>query len=87
MDVSRKYGIQRYHQVSTDEDYDDLPLDRSDLFFTESTPIHTSSPYSSSKAGEALLVMVYNRIYGFPEKIMNMAYSSAQHFMMIVVDR
>ena len=50
MDACRKYGIQRYHQVSTDEVYGDLPLDRPDLFFTEETPIHTSSPYSSSKA-------------------------------------
>ena len=47
MDACRKYGIQRYHQVSTDEVYGDLPLDRPDLFFTEETPIHTSSPYSS----------------------------------------
>ena len=51
MDACRKYGIKRYHQVSTDEVYGDLPLDRPDLFFTEETPIHTSSPYSSSKAG------------------------------------
>ena len=51
MDACRKYGIQRYHQVSTDEVYGDLPLDRPDLFFTEETPIHTSSPYSASKAG------------------------------------
>ena len=50
MDACRKYGIKRYHQVSTDEVYGDLPLDRPDLFFTEETPIHTSSPYSSSKA-------------------------------------
>ena len=54
MDACRKYGIQRYHQVSTDEVYGDLPLDRPDLFFTEETPIHTSSPYSSSKAGADL---------------------------------
>ena len=51
MDACRKYGIQRYHQVSTDEVYGDLPLDRPDLLFTEETPLHTSSPYSSSKAG------------------------------------
>ncbi len=56
MDACRKYGIKRYHQVSTDEVYGDLPLDRPDLFFTEETPIHTSSPYSSSKAGADLLV-------------------------------
>ena len=57
MDACRKYGIRRYHQVSTDEVYGDLPLDRPDLFFTEETPIHTSSPYSSSKAGADLLVL------------------------------
>ena len=64
-----KYGIQRYHQVSTDEVYGDLPLDRPDLFFTEETPIHTSSPYSSSKAGADLLVMAYYRTYGLPVTI------------------
>ena len=69
MDACRKYGIQRYHQVSTDEVYGDLPLDRPDLFFTETTPIHTSSPYSSSKAGADLLVMAYNRTYGLPVTI------------------
>lgn len=66
MDACRKYGIQRYHQVSTDEVYGDLPLDRPDLFFTEKTPLHTSSPYSSSKAGADLLVGAYYRTYGFP---------------------
>ena len=69
MDACRKYGIQRYHQVSTDEVYGDLPLDRPDLFFTETTPIHTSSPYSSSKAGADLLVLAYHRTYGLPVTI------------------
>ena len=69
MDACRKYGIKRYHQVSTDEVYGDLPLDRPDLFFTETTPIHTSSPYSSSKAGADLLVMAYHRTYGLPVTI------------------
>jgi dTDP-glucose 4,6-dehydratase len=69
MDACRKYGIKRYHQVSTDEVYGDLPLDRSDLFFTETTPIHTSSPYSSSKAGADLLVLAYYRTYGLPVTI------------------
>ena len=69
MDASRKYGIKRYHQVSTDEVYGDLPLDRPDLKFTEETPIHTSSPYSSSKAGADLLVMSYYRTYGLPVTI------------------
>ena len=69
MDACRKYGIKRYHQVSTDEVYGDLPLDRPDLFFTEETPIHTSSPYSSSKAGADLLVLAYHRTYGLPVTI------------------
>ncbi|WP_297964503.1 dTDP-glucose 4,6-dehydratase [uncultured Anaerovibrio sp.] len=69
MDACRQYGIKRYHQVSTDEVYGDLPLDRPDLFFTEETPLHTSSPYSSSKAGADLLVMAYHRTYGLPVTI------------------
>lgn len=69
MDACRKYGNIRYHQVSTDEVYGELPLDRSDLFFTEETPIHTSSPYSSSKAGADLLVSAYYRTYGLPATI------------------
>ena len=66
MDACREYGIKRFHQVSTDEVYGDLPLDRPDLFFTEKTPIHTSSPYSSSKAAADLLVLAYYRTYGLP---------------------
>ena len=69
MDACRKYGITRYHQVSTDEVYGDLPLDRPDLFFTEETPIHTSSPYSSSKAAADLLAMAYRRTYELPVTI------------------
>ena len=69
MDACRKYGIKRYHQVSTDEVYGDLPLDRPDLLFTEDTPLHTSSPYSSSKASADLLVMAYHRTYGLPVTI------------------
>jgi dTDP-glucose 4,6-dehydratase len=69
MDACLKYGIERYHQVSTDEVYGDLPLDRPDLFFTEETPIHTSSPYSSSKAAADLLALAYNRTYGLPVTI------------------
>ena len=69
MDACRKYGIQRFHQVSTDEVYGDLPLDRPGLFFTEETPLHTSSPYSSSKAGADLLVMAYHRTYQLPVTI------------------
>ncbi len=69
MDACRKYGIRRYHQVSTDEVYGDLPLDRPDLFFTEQTPIHTSSPYSASKASADLLVQAYHRTFGLPVSI------------------
>lgn len=69
MDACRKYGIKRYHQVSTDEVYGDLPLDRPDLFFTETTPLHTSSPYSASKASADLLVLAYYRTYGLPVTI------------------
>ena len=69
MDACRKYGIARFHQVSTDEVYGDLPLDQPDLFFTEETPLHTSSPYSSSKAGADLLVLAYHRTYGLPVTI------------------
>lgn len=69
MDASRKYGVKRYHQVSTDEVYGDLPLDRPDLLFTEETPLHTSSPYSSSKASADLLVLAYQRTYGLPVTI------------------
>lgn len=69
MDACRKYGIKRFHQVSTDEVYGDLPLDRPDLFFHEDTPIHTSSPYSSSKAAADLFVLAYHRTYGLPVTI------------------
>lgn len=69
MDACRKYGNIRYHQVSTDEVYGDLPINRPDLFFTEDTPLHTSSPYSSSKAGADLLVMAYHRTYNLPVTI------------------
>ena len=69
IDACRKYGIKRYHQVSTDEVYGDLPLDRPDLFFTETTPLHTSSPYSASKASADLLVLAYHRTYGLPVTI------------------
>ena len=69
LDSCRKYGIKRYHQVSTDEVYGDLPLDRPDLLFTEETPLHASSPYSSSKASADLIVQAYARTYGVPVTI------------------
>lgn len=93
LDACVKYGIKRYHQVSTDEVYGDLPLDRPDLFFTEETPLHTSSPYSSSKAAADLFVLAYHRTYGlsvtisrcsnnygpyhFPEKLIPLMISRA----------
>lgn len=69
MDACRKYGVERFHQVGTDEVYGDLPLDRPDLFFHEDTPIRTSSPYSTSKASADLLVMAYYRTYRLPVTI------------------
>ena len=95
MDACLKYGVERYHQVSTDEVYGDLPLDRPDLFFTEETPLHTSSPYSSYKASADLLVNAYHRTYGlkttisrcsnnygpyqFPEKMIPLMINNARH--------
>ena len=66
LDACRQFGVERYHQVSTDEVYGDLPLDRPDLFFTEQTPLHTSSPYSASKASADLLCNAYQRTYNLP---------------------
>lgn len=95
MDASLKYGVKRYHQVSTDEVYGDLPLEATDLFFTETTPLHTSSPYSASKASADLLVMAYHRTFGlnmtitrcsnnygpyqFPEKLIPLMINNARH--------
>ncbi len=95
MDACRKFGTRRYHQVSTDEVYGDLPLDRPDLLFTEETPIRTSSPYSASKAAADLLVLAYHRTYGlnatisrcsnnygpyhFPEKLIPLMIANALH--------
>ena len=69
LDACRKSNVKRFHQVSTDEVYGDLPLDRPDLFFTEDTPLHTSSPYSASKAAADLLVLAYYRTYKLPVTI------------------
>ena len=95
MDASLKYNVKRYHQVSTDEVYGDLPLEAIDSFFTESTPLHTSSPYSASKASADLLVMAYHRTFGlnttitrcsnnygpyqFPEKLIPLMINNARH--------
>ena len=69
MDACRKYGVKRFHQVSTDEVYGDLPIDRTDLLFTERTPLKASSPYSASKASADLLVQAYHRTFGLPATI------------------
>ena len=69
LDACRKYNVKRFHQVSTDEVYGDLPLDRPDLLFHEDTPIHASSPYSASKASADLLVLAYHRTFGLPVTI------------------
>ena len=69
LDACRKYGIKRFQQVGTDEVYGDLPLNRPDLFFYETSPIKTSSPYSASKAAADLLTMAYYRTYGLPVTI------------------
>lgn len=69
LDASKKYGVKRFHQVSTDEVYGDLPLDRLDLFFTEDLPLTTSSPYSASKASADLLTLAFHRTYGLPVTI------------------
>ena len=95
MDAALKYGVKRYHQVSTDEVYGDLPLEATDSFFTETTPLHTSSPYSASKASADLLVMAYHRTFGlnmsitrcsnnygpyqFPEKLIPLMINNARH--------
>lgn len=95
MEACRSYEVKRFHQVSTDEVYGDLPLDRPDLLFTETTPIHASSPYSASKASADLLVQAYHRTYGlpvtisrcsnnygpyqFPEKLIPLMISRAMH--------
>lgn len=67
--AASKYGVGRFHQISTDEVYGDLPLERKDLLFTESTPLHASSPYSASKASADILALAYYRTYGLPVTI------------------
>ncbi len=69
LDASKEFGVERYHQVSTDEVYGDLPLDRPDLLFKETNPIKASSPYSASKAGADLLVLAYHRTFKLPVTI------------------
>lgn len=95
IDASLKYHIKRFHQVSTDEVYGDLPLDRPNLLFSEISPIKPSSPYSASKAAADFLVLAYHRTFGlnctisrcsnnygpyqFPEKLIPLMISNAIH--------
>ena len=83
LDACRRHGVTRYHQVSTDEVYGDLPLDRPDLFFTEETPIHTSSPYSASKAGADLLVLA---ALGKPESLITFVTDRPGHDRRYAID-
>lgn len=69
LNAARKYGIKRFHQVSTDEVYGDLPLEGDISTFTEDSSLHPSSPYSASKAAADLLVLAYARTYGLPASI------------------
>ena len=69
LNACKKYNVSRFHQVSTDEVYGDLPLDRPDLFFTETTNLHASSPYSASKASADLVTLAFHRTYGLPVTI------------------
>ena len=66
LDAARAFGVKRFHQISTDEVYGDLPLDRPGMAFTETSPLRPSSPYSSSKASADLFVLAYQRIFGLP---------------------
>lgn len=92
LDASKEYGVKRYHQVSTDEVYGDLPLDRPDLFVHEDTPLHTSSPYSSSKASADLFVLAYERTYGLPVTISRCSnnygpYHFPEKFIPLIISR
>lgn len=69
LDACRQHGVERFHQISTDEVYGDLPLDRPELCFDEQSPLHPSSPYAASKAAADLLVLSYVRTYGLPATI------------------
>lgn len=69
LDACRSFGVKRFHQISTDEVYGDLPLDRPDLSFDETSPLRPSSPYSAAKAAADLLVLAYRRTFGLPVSI------------------
>jgi dTDP-glucose 4,6-dehydratase len=92
MDACRKFGVQRYHQVSTDEVYGDLPLDRPDLLFTESTPLRASSPYSASKAAADMMALSYFRTFHLPVSITRCSnnygpYQFPEKFIPLIISR
>jgi dTDP-glucose 4,6-dehydratase len=63
LEAARKFNVERYHQVSTDEVYGDIPEGHSSL---ETDPLHARSPYSASKAGGDLLCLSYHNSFGTP---------------------
>lgn len=88
----RQYGVTRFHQISTDEVYGDLPLERKDLLFTEQNAIKPSSPYSASKAAADMLVLAYYRTYGLPVTISRCsnnygAYQFPEKLIPVVIDK
>lgn len=86
LDACRKYNIKRFHQVSTDEVYGELPLDDNSILFTEKTPLNPSSPYSASKASADMLVKSYYRTYSLPITISRCSnnYGPYQHLEKLI---
>ncbi len=79
LEAVRKHGV-RFHHVSTDEVFGDLPLDDA-VKFTETTPYNPSSPYSATKAGSDLLVRAWVRSFGVEATLSNCSnnYGPYQH--------
>ena len=86
LDACRKYNIKRFHQISTDEVYGELPLDDKNILFTEKTPLNPSSPYSASKASADMLVKSYYRTYSLPITISRCSnnYGPYQHLEKLI---
>lgn len=86
LDAVNKYQIKRFHQVSTDEVYGDLPLDRPELKFNEESMLKPSSPYSASKAAADLLVLAYHRSFKTPVTVSRCSnnYGPYQHFEKLI---
>ena len=64
LEASVKYGVKRFHQISTDEVYGDLPLEYKGKGFNENSNLNPSNPYSASKASADLITLAYARTYG-----------------------